>query len=94
MNYFSIGIHKKNVDLTAFFFISNVFSELEKGANKDINKANKHTDCTYLTPFHKATPYSANLPYSRRPRWIITCNFKEFYIYDKELYSDSFLVYT
>ena len=31
MNYFSIGIHKKNVDLTAFFFISNVFSELEHG---------------------------------------------------------------
>ena len=28
MNYFSIGIHKKNVDLTAFFFISNVFTEL------------------------------------------------------------------
>ena len=94
MNYFSIGIHKKNVDLTAFFFISNVFSELEKGANKDLNKAIKQSDGTYLTPFQQAKRYSANLPYSRRPRWIITCNFKEFYIYDKELYSDSFLVYT
>lgn len=31
MNYFSIGIHKKNVDLTVFFFISNTFSELNKG---------------------------------------------------------------
>ena len=53
MNYFSIGIHKKNVDLTAFF-ISNVFSELEKGANKDLNKAIKQSDGTYLTPFQQA----------------------------------------
>ena len=66
----------------------------QKGANKDLNKAIKQSDGTYLTPFQQAKRYSANIPYSRRPRWIITCNFKEFYIYDKELYSDSFLVYT
>src|SRR5690625_4603043 len=28
--------------------------------------------------------YSASLRYSKRPRWIITCNFIEFYIYDME----------
>lgn len=56
----------------------------QKGSNKDLNKAIKQSDGTYLTPFQQAKRYSANTPYSRRPRWIITCNFKEFYIYDME----------
>lgn len=56
----------------------------QKGADKDLNKAIRQSDNTYLTPFQQAKRYSANLPYSRRPRWIITCNFKEFYIYDME----------
>lgn len=34
------------------------------------------------TPFQQAKWYADNLPYSIRPRWIITCNFDEFRIYD------------
>ncbi len=34
------------------------------------------------TPFQQAKWYADNLPYSLRPRWIITCNFDEFRIYD------------
>ena len=56
----------------------------QKGSNKDLNKAIRQSDGTYLTPFQQAKRYSANTPYSRRPRWIITCNFKEFYVYDME----------
>ncbi|MGQ7417247.1 DNA methyltransferase [Streptococcus suis] len=56
----------------------------QKGANKDLNKAIKQSDGSYLTPFQQAKRYSANLPYSQRPRWIVTSNFKEFYIYDME----------
>ncbi|MDT2834327.1 N-6 DNA methylase [Vagococcus carniphilus] len=56
----------------------------QKGKNKDLNKAIKQSDGSYLTPFQQAKRYSANLPYSQRPRWIITSNFKEFYIYDME----------
>ena len=56
----------------------------QKGADKDLNKAIKQSDNTYLTPFQQAKRYSANLPYSQRPRWIVTCNFKEFYVYDME----------
>ena len=56
----------------------------QKGSDKDLNKAIKQSDGTYLTPFQQAKRYSANLPYSQRPRWIVTCNFKEFYIYDME----------
>ena len=56
----------------------------QKGANKDLNKAIKQSDGTFLSPFQQAKRYSANLPYSKRPRWIVTCNFNEFYIYDME----------
>lgn len=56
----------------------------QKGANKDLNKAIKQSDGSLLTPFQQAKRYSANLPYSQRPRWIVTSNFKEFYIYDME----------
>ena len=56
----------------------------QKGADKDLNKAIKQSDGTYLTPFQQSKRYSANLPYSQRPRWIVTCNFKEFYVYDME----------
>lgn len=56
----------------------------QKGVDKDLNKAIKQSDGTYLTPFQQAKRYSANLPYSQRPRWIVTCNFKEFYVYDME----------
>lgn len=56
----------------------------QKGANKDLNKGIKQSDGSFLTPFQQAKRYSANLAYSKRPRWIVTSNFKEFYIYDME----------
>lgn len=62
---------------------TNVLIE-QKGQHRDLNKGLKQSDGTYLTPFQQALRYSATLPYSRRPRWIITSNFREFYIYDME----------
>lgn len=56
----------------------------QKGVDRDLRKAIKQSDGSYLNPFQQAKRYSANLPYSRRPRWIVTCNFKEFLIYDME----------
>lgn len=57
----------------------------QKGLGKDLSKAIKQSDGSFLTPFQQAKRYSAELPYSRRPRWIITSNFSEFLIYDMEL---------
>ncbi|MDE5619531.1 MAG: N-6 DNA methylase, partial [Ruminococcus sp.] len=37
-----------------------------------------------LSPFQQAKRYIANLPLSKHPRWLITCNFSEFLIYDME----------
>ncbi|MCK9268194.1 MAG: N-6 DNA methylase [Alkaliphilus sp.] len=56
----------------------------QKGIDRDLRKPIRQSDGTLLTPFQQAKRYSAELPYSDRPRWIITCNFKEFYIYDME----------
>lgn len=56
----------------------------QKGLGKDLNKPIKQSDGSLLTPFQQAKRYAAELPYSERPRWIVTCNFAEFYIYDME----------
>ena len=56
----------------------------QKSVDKDLRKAIRQSDGSLLTPFEQAKKYSLNLPYSQRPRWIITCNFKEFLVYDME----------
>lgn len=56
----------------------------QKGLGKDLNKPIRQSDGTLLTPFQQAKRYAAELPYSMRPRWIVTCNFEEFYVYDME----------
>lgn len=56
----------------------------QKSIGKDLRKEIKQSDKTYLTPFQQAKRYSSELPYSKRPRWIITCNFAEFLVYDME----------
>lgn len=56
----------------------------QKGSNKDLRKPIKQSDGTLLTPFQQAKRYSSELPYSQRPRWIVTCNFQTFLIYDME----------
>lgn len=76
-----------HLDHTSFIdgFIPSTHVLIEqKGLGKDLNKAIRQSDGTLLTPFQQAKRYSAELPYSQRPRWIVTCNFKEFYIYDME----------
>ena len=56
----------------------------QKGLGKDLNKPIKQSDGTLLTPFQQAKRYAAELPYSMRPRWIVTCNFEVFHVYDME----------
>lgn len=62
---------------------TNVLIE-QKGLEKDLRKPIKQADGTLLTPFQQAKRYAAELPYSQRPRWIVTCNFKSFLVYDME----------
>lgn len=56
----------------------------QKSADKDLYKAIKQSDGSLLNPFQQAKRYSAELPYSKRPRWVVTCNFQKFCVYDME----------
>ena len=60
---------------------TNVLIE-QKGLGKNLLAPIKQSDGSFLTPFQQAKRYSSELPYDERPRWIITCNFSEFHIYD------------
>lgn len=55
----------------------------QKSLGVDLNKPIPQSDGTYLTPFEQAKRYSdQGLGVDDKARWIVACNFKEFYIYD------------
>ena len=56
----------------------------QKSLGKDLRKGIVQSDGSVLNPFQQAKRYAAELPYSERPRWIVTCNFAEFLVYDME----------
>lgn len=56
----------------------------QKGSNKSLDEPIKQSDGTLLTPFQQAKRYITELPVSKHPRWVVTCNFREFYVYDME----------
>ena len=56
----------------------------QKSIDKDLRAPITQSDGLRLTPFQQGKRYSAELPYSKRPRWIVTCNFQEFLVYDME----------
>lgn len=49
-----------------------------------MNKPIKQSDGALLTPFEQAKRYILELPVSQHPRWVVTCNFSTFYVYDME----------
>lgn len=56
----------------------------QKGLGKDLNKPIEQSDGALLTPFEQAKRYILELPVSQHPRWVVTCNFSTFYVYDME----------
>ena len=60
----------------------------QKSLGKDLDAPIKQSDGTFLKPFEQAKRYAAALPYSERPRWIVSCNFSEFHVYDMERPND------
>ena len=56
----------------------------QKGLGKNLNKPIKQSDGALLTPFEQAKRYILELPVSQHPRWVVTCNFSTFYVYDME----------
>ena len=56
----------------------------QKSLGKDLRKGIPQSDGSILNPFQQAKRYVANMPLSEHPRWVVTCNFSEFLVYDME----------
>ena len=56
----------------------------QKSLGKDLRKGIPQSDGSLLNPFQQARRYVVSLPVSEHPRWIVTCNFSEFLVYDME----------
>ena len=56
----------------------------QKSLGKDLRKGILQSDGSLLNPFQQARRYVVSLPVSEHPRWIVTCNFAEFLVYDME----------
>ena len=56
----------------------------QKSIEKELGKGIKQSDGSTLNPFQQAKKYIVGLPLSRHPRWVVTSNFREFWVYDME----------
>ena len=56
----------------------------QKSIDKNLGAPIHQSDGAMLNPFQQAKRYIAGLPLSRHPRWVVTCNFAEFWVYDME----------
>lgn len=56
----------------------------QKKLGKDLKEPIRQSDGTLLSPFAQSKRYAAELPYSWSPRWIVTCIFSTFNVYDVE----------
>ena len=54
----------------------------QKSMDKDLGKGIRQSNGEILTPFLQARKYIIGLPVDKHPRWVITCNFCEFWVYD------------
>lgn len=56
----------------------------QKSLGKNLRAGIRQSDGSLLNPFQQARRYVVSLPVSEHPRWIVTCNFSEFLVYDME----------
>lgn len=78
-----VHIDKSTGFIDGYILATKVLIE-QKSIDKDLRRAIKQSDGSLLTPFQQAKKYIAELPVSRHPKYVITCNFKSFLIYDME----------
>ena len=81
---FEDQVHLDNTSFIDGYIDSTHVMIEQKSLGKDLKKPIKQSDGRLLTPYEQAKRYSQELPYSKRPRWIVTCNFESFLIYDME----------
>lgn len=80
---------EKRVKLSHTSFIDAYIPETkvlieQKGIKIDLKKPYEQSDGTLLTPYEQAKRYVNDMKASEKPRWVVTCNFAEFNVYDME----------
>ena len=81
---FEEQVHLDNTSFIDGYIPSTKVMIEQKSLGKDLNKPIKQSDGSLLNPFQQAKRYITELPLSKHPRWVVTCNFAEFYVYDME----------
>ena len=81
---FEDQVHLDNTSFIDGYIDSTHVMIEQKSLGKDLQKKIKQSNGAFLTPYEQAKRYSMELPYSKRPRWIVTSNFESFLIYDME----------
>ncbi|MBE6389223.1 MAG: class I SAM-dependent DNA methyltransferase [Lentisphaerae bacterium] len=56
----------------------------QKSKDVALNKPARQSNGAMLTPYQQAKRYSDELELSKKPRYIVVCNFQEFHIHDME----------
>ncbi len=78
-----VHIDKNTGFIDGYIPLTKVLIE-QKSIDKDLRKGIRQSDGSLLNPFQQAKKYIAELPLSRHPKYVITCNFKSFLIYNME----------
>ena len=81
---FELPVYLKSTKFIDAYIPSTKVIIEQKEIKKDLNVAGKQSDGKKLTPYEQAQRYIAGLNYTMWPRWIVTCNFKTFKVYDME----------
>lgn len=56
----------------------------QKSIGKNLDRAEVQSYRQSLKPYQQAKRYANSLPYSKKPRWIVLCNFSSFWVYDMD----------
>lgn len=81
---FELPVQLKKIKFIDAYIPSTKVLIENKSAKENLRKAKKQSDKEELTPYEQAVRYSTGMKYSERPRWIVTCNFESFLVYDME----------
>ncbi|MBR5391071.1 MAG: class I SAM-dependent DNA methyltransferase [Clostridia bacterium] len=76
-----VVVESKTKSIDAYLPETKVLIE-QKSAGVALDKKARQSDGAMLTPYEQAKRYADNLPYAEKPRWIVTSNFGEIWIYD------------
>ena len=81
---FELPVHLKNTKFIDAYIPSTKVIIEQKELKKNLDTAGKQSDGDKLTPYEQAQRYIGGLNYTMWPRWIVTCNFRSFKVYDMD----------